>query len=136
MKLIPTAHKEKIPKGFKYPVGAELVSRALSGAPQFGLFELRFSWKDSFWASEYRARINAAGAMEIMEIEYSPHARLHPPWTIRVYAVPSAEGQSAKELLEHSLQTLKTRLMSTGMEPGYFSWKAIYDLATRTLRAG
>jgi hypothetical protein len=131
MALILTVYKEKVPKGFKYPVGAELISQALSGVPQFGLLRLHFSWKSCFWASEYRARVNSAGAIEIMEMN-----NFNGKWIVSVHAVPSAEGQSARECLEHSLQTLKTRLMGTKTEPKYFCWKAIYGLATHTLHVG
>jgi hypothetical protein len=130
MMLIPTSYKEKVPKGFKYPVGAEMISHTLSGVPQFNLLELDFSWKDTFWASKHRARINAAGTITVMEI-HAPYRPDDIHWTIRVNSVPSTEGQRVRELLEHALQNLKTRMMK---ETGKCYWKASYDLATHTMQ--
>ena len=136
MTLIPTAFKEKPPKGFTYPVGAEGISNALLGVPQFGLLTLSFSWKDTFWASEHKVRVGSAGAITVLEVWYSRRAQLDSHWKITVHAVPSTESKCTKELLEKSLQTLKRQLLNTELKPEYFSWKAIYDQASRVIQAG
>ena len=59
MGLIETAKKEKLPKGFSYPLGAEAISAALAGIPQFGNALLWFRWRDEFWVSRWRKRLQA-----------------------------------------------------------------------------
>jgi hypothetical protein len=61
MILIPTAKKQRLPKGFSYPLGAEAISAAFAGVPQLENASLWFSWRDEYWASEWRRRIDALG---------------------------------------------------------------------------
>lgn len=136
MTFIPTAYKEKVPKGFTYPVGAEVISHALLGVPQFSMMKLSFSWKDTFWASEHKARVGSAGALKVIEVWFSARAQLDSDWKLSVHAVPSTDSQHVRELLESSLQDLRKQLLSATLEPEFFSWKAIYELGSRTIHAG
>lgn len=43
MELIQTGWRDKLPKGLSYPVGAELISAALAGVPQFDDLSIYFS---------------------------------------------------------------------------------------------
>ena len=61
-KLIPTLHKSKISHLLSYPVGAETVSTALYGVPQFNKLILRFF----FWSDNELRR----GNYEFIRIEY------------------------------------------------------------------
>ena len=42
MVLIPTSFKDKLPRGLSYPIGAELLSEALAGVPQYDTLTLSF----------------------------------------------------------------------------------------------
>lgn len=123
--LIRTTRKEKLPKGFSYPVGAEVISQALAGVPQFHLASITFVWKDTFWASRYQERIRSAGAINIFEVNLD----LWKDWRIFVHAVPAAHSQSAREQLSISLPSLAAILRRTPSEPEHFRWSATYDLA-------
>lgn len=131
MKLIPTRHKEKLPKGFAYPLGAEAISIALQGVPQFGAIEITFSWRDEFWASKYNPRIKALGEIEVIAVNFDSWRQ----WNLRIHALPSEHTPVARELLTSlALPALKAKLMAAGLEPRHFSWNAKYDLANRSVR--
>jgi hypothetical protein len=132
MELIPTQWKEKLPRGYSYPVGAELLSQALWGIPHYPDLSIGFSWRDTFWASAYQARLKALGDIDLIKFH-----RSHPDdWTISVNAVPSAHSRSAREsILTIALPALRAVLLSSLVAPGY-SWKATYNLASGVLRVG
>ncbi|MCL2523308.1 MAG: hypothetical protein FWF20_06285 [Betaproteobacteria bacterium] len=137
MTLIPTSLKEKIPKGFAYPIGAEVISHALDGVSQFHLLKLTFFWKNTFWASKYNARINSAGTIKIIEVRYSSHSQMDTDWNIYVHAVPSAESQFVRDqLLDNALPKLKERLLKAKLESEFFSWETSYDMAARSIFVG
>ncbi len=102
MDLIPTLHKDKLPKGFSYPVGAKEISDAMTNAPQYALMRLVFHDRDTFWASEFKERIRNNKVVKVIEIEYiRSHAytgapkhfvesgHFEPKWTVSVYALPT-----------------------------------------------
>jgi hypothetical protein len=130
LELIRTSRKEKLPKGFSYPVGAEVISAALVGVLQFNEAAISFSWKDTFWASEYNPRIRANGRVTVFEVNYWN------AWRIFVHAVPSEHAQRAREQLPSLLSVLASQLRGTPAEPRHFRWEASYDLATSTLSVG
>ncbi len=112
MKIIPTKFKEKIPKGFSYPVGAELLSSAFSETPQFDLFTVRFWYQDEYWASSYTTKIKEKSSIKIIEVSYKnyrPHlsssrdmiesGHYEPKWEIRVNSIPSEYAAIVKEQL-------------------------------------
>lgn len=101
--MIRTTSKEKLPKGFSYPVGAGVISSALQGVPQFSLAAIHFSWKDTFWASRYNEKLKALGQITILDVNYS--ARWY-EWRISVHAVPSAHKQAANAQLQRSFSAL------------------------------
>src|SRR5882724_6416542 len=73
MELIKTAKKEKLPKGFSYPLGAEALCAALDGIQQFDKALLWFSWRDEFWVSRWRKRLQALGPILLLKISYSEY---------------------------------------------------------------
>jgi hypothetical protein len=130
LELIRTTRKEKLPKGFSYPLGAEAISSALNGVPQFHEAAIYFSWKDTFWASEYTPRVRGGGKVTIIEVNYWHE------WHISVHAVPSEHSQRAREQLRPLLSTLAAQLRTMPTEPASFRWEAKYDLATSVLSIG
>lgn len=130
--LIRTKRKEKLPKGFSYPIGAELLSTALQGVPQYSLAEIIFGWKDTFWASQYQSRLRELSSITIVDVDYSSH---FDSWTIRIHAVPSAHNTRAREGLPSVLSVLSDRMKPTSIEPDSFRWSAGYDLASGQVAA-
>jgi beta-xylosidase len=131
LELIHTGYREKPPKGFSYPVGAEIISSALQDVPQFSLAIIYFSWKDTFWASKYNAKLKAFGKITTLRVSY--HHEWHisdGTWLINVHAVPSAHKQTARDQLLDKLPALAHELVQTPVEPDHFHWEMQYDLAT------
>ena len=134
MKIITTISKEKLPKEFSYPLGAEKISQALQGVPQFGDMTLYFRWRDEFLASKYKVRLAAGGSINILHLY---HTMRWENWSIAVSALPAQHCQSAREqLLPAALEALKQSLITAGTESEYFQWNAHYNLATQTLHFG
>ena len=70
MKLIQTTRKEKLPEGFSYPLGPEAISAALAGIPQFDNAEIWFHWRDEYWVSRWRKRVDARGVITLLRVSY------------------------------------------------------------------
>ena len=96
MALISTRRKEKLPKGFSYPLGAGKVSAALEGIPQFENAEIWFSWRDEFWASQWRKRIQERGVVTLLRASYWDYSGR---WDFHLYSVPSEYNVFAREHL-------------------------------------
>jgi hypothetical protein len=127
MNLISTTDKEKLPKGYSYPIGAEIISASLKGVPQYENLTTVFAWRDQYWASQYQAKLRSQGAIEVLKVEYNSR---FDRWTIRVHAVPSTHNRKVKSLLQEGiLDRLKEVLLALDEHPTYFSWRANYNLA-------
>ena len=109
MSLIKTASKEKLPKGFSYPIGAEALSVALEGIPQYDNAVLWFAWRDEFWASRWRKRLESREPMMMLRVAYSEYFGR---WDVNVYSVPSENTIFAREQLRAELPTLRAKLLS------------------------
>lgn len=131
MDLIPTRSKEKLPKGFSYPVGAEILSSALNSVPQYDEMELQFTWKDVYWASEYQKKLKSLGKIRVLEANYSI---VFDEWVLRICSVPSVHNKVVKLLLQEGpLGRLRDALLAGADDRGSFFWKARYDLAEETM---
>ena len=108
---IPTAAKDRLPKGFSYPLGAQAISVALEGIDLLGDAKFWFSWRDEYWASEWRQKIKALGQVTLLEIadSYVSHGR-----DVRVYAVPSEYSVSARERLTAEFPMVRRALLAAG----------------------
>jgi hypothetical protein len=126
--LIATRSKEKLPAGFSYPVGAEAISEALREVSFVDQLELCFTWKDMFWASLYREKLLAQGAIEVVDVGFFRG------WTIRVASVPRSHAHVARELvIAKALPLLALALRQVTEAPGHFHWAASFDLSTSSL---
>lgn len=94
--MIPTTMKERLPKGFSYPLGAELIFKNIGELPQAEKVSLMFVWKDEFWASKWRKRVAQRGTVALIQARYY---RTRDEWWISVYAVPSDCSAAAREFL-------------------------------------
>jgi hypothetical protein len=127
MQLITTIRKEKLPKGYSYPLGAEALSRALTGVPQYSMLSITFNWRDTFWASDYQANLKALGRIKIVEL--NPWGL---DWRIFVNAIPVDQSHEARaQLISVGLETLKSQLNDAGADTKDCHWIAYYDLSRR-----
>lgn len=131
MELIKTRSKEKLPKGFSYPIGAEQISLALQKAPQYSEINLMFNWKDTFLASKYQNKLKENGQISIIELFYSSNFK---EWTLRINAVPKEHAQRVRELIPVTvLNKLASLLEAAPAKIEYFRWDVIYDLTSGKL---
>lgn len=111
MGLIPTAAKDKLPKGFTYPLGAEAISTALEGIPALEDSRFWFSWRDEYWASAWRQKIASLGEVTLLKIE---KAHFGDGREIHVYAVPSEFSEAARARVLSELPRIRNALLSWG----------------------
>jgi hypothetical protein len=107
MPLIPTASKDRLPEGFTYPWGAQAISTALEGVPGLEEARLWFSWRDEFWASEWRQKIAELGEITLLEVGPS---YLGGGVDVRANAVPSEYSMAARERLISESPKLRSTL--------------------------
>lgn len=150
MELIPTKYKNKIPKGFSFPIGAKDISESLQGIPQYNKFELTFHDRDTFWSSKFHERIKGKDFITVIEISYSRYRAnistpkdweesgySNPNWVVRVYALPSEYRSNTKtQLLEIAMPLYKKWLNEIGdiKEFGSYRKSFILDLASGNLK--
>ncbi len=72
MRPIPTIRKEKLPEGFSYPPGAEDISEAFDTVPHLENATIWFHWRDEYWASSWRKKIESHGSVKLLEFGSSP----------------------------------------------------------------
>lgn len=130
--LIKTARKEKLPKGFSYPIGAQAISEALQGIPQFDEIELWFSWRDEFWVSRWQKRLHARGTLSLLQASYSSHFGR---WYVYLYSVPSDCVVSAREHLMAELPQIRAQLSAAASSPNGFIAKVTFDLSKKDAAA-
>jgi hypothetical protein len=108
--MIPTARKEKLPKGFSYPLGAQAICAALDGVPQFDNARLWFGWRDEYWASKWQKRLAARGSVILFDAAYAEYLG---DWAFRVYSVPSDYSVFAREYLLRELERVRKELLES-----------------------
>ena len=109
--MIKTARKQKLPKGFSYPLGAAAISDALQGIPQFDNTEIWFRWRDEFWVSRWRKRLQARGPVILLTVGFSEYFGR---WDINLYSVPSEYAVAAREQLGRELPRVRNELSAAG----------------------
>lgn len=110
--MLQTQSKEKLPKGHSYPIGAEALSVALEGIPQFNSIILSFWHKDEFWTSSYNQKLKGGGEIAVLRAEYgSPFYE----WRIHVCSVPSTVKKIATgAITQKVLPALKASYQNLG----------------------
>lgn len=111
MRLIPTTRKEKLPKGFSYPLGAEAISAAFDGVPELTNATFWFKWRDEYWASEWRQKLKTHGDVKLLEVGHSP---LSGERVLNVYSVPSEYAVVARDHLLAELPGVRRKLLDGG----------------------
>jgi len=129
MKIIATKSKEKLPKGFSYPIGAERLSEELATAPHLQDFVLWFRWRAVYRASKYRNILENKGKITIIEVRYKS---MFDEWRIDIYAVPAGQSAEVKALLNNEVfDDLRSKLKN--QQKDFFSWKAQFSLSGQTV---
>jgi hypothetical protein len=95
-RLIPTTYKSKIPQGFSYPLGAEIISEALAGVPQYEQLSIRFSSYNV--RSRGFQRLITTRELWILQIHFYVESIY--PWKITVGTLPSEHKHTAQEALK------------------------------------
>ena len=120
MKLvIPTRRREQLPEDFGYTLWPSKVTELLQDTPQRADAELVFHWRDEFWESHWRKRIQQLGNIKLVSAEYTPHwSPYYPKWKINIYSVPNEYLTAAQEILfDGAMADLADRLKSHGLTP-------------------
>ncbi len=132
--MIKTAYKDKLPKGYSYPVGAEIISAGLSEVSQYEDFRICFGMKDEWRASCYNQKIKEAGDIVVLNVSYSSRS-CYGGWSIYVHSVPSTFKKDASEkIISQVLPALRKQLLKAGMSVERFSFSASYSLATGDIK--
>jgi hypothetical protein len=132
--MIKTTHKDKLPKGYSYPVGAEIISAGLSEVPQYEDLRICFYMKDEYWASCYNQKIKEAGDIIILKVSYFSYS-YDSGLRITINSVPSAFKKDASEkIISQILPVLRERLLKAGINEEHFSFSASYSLATGDIK--
>ncbi len=150
MELIPTKYKNKIPKGFSFPIGAKEISESIYGIPQYNKLELSFHDRDTFWASKFHEKIKEKNSITVIEISYSrskanistpkdweASGYSDPKWMIRVYALPSEYRASTKaKIIKIAMPSYKKWLNEIGDIEDFGSYRKsfIIDLFSGNIK--
>jgi hypothetical protein len=141
--LIATTYKAKIPSSVSWPMGAQEISDALAGVPQFD--ELRVTF--SFYMTNKTA-LNHWPWMEVMRFAYYKGANslsmsgnmiqrghLERQWSISVSAVPRAERKRFHDMLLSELPKAAAWLSEhqARQAMGRLSFAIIWDKQKDTL---
>ena len=104
MRRLETRFKEKLPKGWSYPAGAELLSEWLGDIPHGLEKPLWFSARAVFWTNRFAELRAANEPYEVLKARYGRGAifsedRSQPFWDVHVNAVPSTLRFSTRRAL-------------------------------------
>lgn len=127
--MIPTEYKERLPKGFSYPLGAKAISEIIGEIPQAENISLRFEWRDEFWVSKWQKRIEGYGTVRLVEAQYTVR---WDEWWIYVYSVPSNCNAAARQfLLSGPLEQLGDALRLAAKVPESFNHVISWNLSSQ-----
>ncbi|MFN3650442.1 MAG: hypothetical protein ACK47B_12765 [Armatimonadota bacterium] len=93
--LITTRRKARLPRGLSYPVGAEIVSSALEGVPQYQDLYLWFDRPTSL----ARSTDWSSGPFPLLTTSYYPDPYFDRRWSVSIWAVPCAWNCRARQAL-------------------------------------
>ena len=102
--LIPTKRKEKLPKEWSYPIGAEMISKSLDDFEHRQEMELFFSWRGEYWHSKFQEKVKDLGEIRIFECHNS---YFNDGMSIYTYAVPSNIKSDVHKAMEEVFPIFK-----------------------------
>jgi len=103
--ILLVRYRERLPRGWSFPLGAEILTEALAGVPHGVSEPLWFTHSEPMWLKDRRKRESDDLPLRVLEVEFttwtlgleSPPER--PLWTIRVGSVPSQLRQWTRACL-------------------------------------
>ena len=107
MRLIPTVRKQRLPKGFSYPLGAEAISEVLGDIPELENARLWFNWRDDYRTSRWRKRIEDRSPVILFTLSYWDYLGY---WSLTAYSVPSEFSVFARDRMVTELQKIRRDL--------------------------
>ncbi len=98
--MLETSFKSKLPRGWSYPIGAQVLSEYLDGID--GAVDRPFYFSDyPIWTSRHRQLRDQGGPYPIVEVSYSePWGERKPErlkWSVTINPVPSDKAASVRE---------------------------------------
>lgn len=125
MDLIPTTHRGRLGKGLSHPLGAELVSEALSGVPQWSELDLRFNSEPKsgiglFTPGRGIHYLRGNAGRELLSFTEVLYCGFWDPgfWTIGTFPVASTEREWIRlVLLDGALPKMRAWLSKDRPEP-------------------
>jgi hypothetical protein len=132
--IIKTIHKDRLPKGWSYPVGAEAISSLLLEARQFNEIELFFQDRGQYWKSDFNITIKEQGEIKILDFGNSYLS--DGGYLLHVYAVPSEKRQHVNEqFIAGILPALRAYLKSSShRKDDLLFFRAFLNLKDGTVR--
>jgi len=132
--MVTTQFKAKLPKRLSYPLGAEAVSQALAGVPQFEQLRLRFRDHPGTSAMEFQQVLREGRPYVLLQAAFD-RSSMHlsasnsmiadgwydKKWRITVYPVLREHRHAARlALLRHALPAVKRWLA----QPAAARWES------------
>lgn len=105
MAILRVRHRARLPRGWSFPLGAEVLTEALAGVPHGVPEPLWFIHSEPMWLKDRRKRESDDLPLKVLEVEFTTWALglelppERPLWTIRVGSVPSRLRQWTRACL-------------------------------------
>jgi hypothetical protein len=148
--MLAVAYRSKLPKTLSFPIGAQELSAALSGVPQYECMKINFYGKPTDCASDFADMLRRRCAYSIVSAAYS-HVRLglseskemaqrgmyDERWEILVYPVERENRHSALQCLRSGgLQQIRQWLLMRRPDTwraGRHSFELVFDPQKETI---
>lgn len=120
--LIETRSRTRLPRGLTYPVGAEVVSAALEGIPQYDRLVLNFYQPTSL----HKVSDWETGPFLVLSLRYQEQHLVYDRrnWSVDVWAVPAGIAPRVRPLLTDEGFRAAREWMTADHPPIWFqSWK-------------
>jgi len=115
--LVFTRYKAKLPKNWSYPIGLEIISKAIKNIQFTDKVGLGFFWESDWPHSKFQQTVKDLGELDLFRYTgtYSPD---YPSFLI--YAVPSKIKSDVREALETDILPQFVEWLSNNNENKYF----------------
>ncbi len=137
--IIPTGYKSKLPQTLSYPIGAEILSAAFGGVPQFDSLSVDFSFYSQL-------QPDILEKYPVLELRYwrgakSIHTRavelhdgaIRKTWSIKIHPVPRVRRHLVRtQLTEAALPAARAWLDRNAASDGEGSLKLVYSFDEET----
>lgn len=126
---ISTELRDKLPRDHLFPLSSKVLSSSLLGVPQYSELLACYKFRDVYWASEYRQKLDDLGSIAVLGARYTNPQPFHsssnkmieegyyePKWRLNITAVPRKYVRIVKvALIEEALPKVHDWLVQTGL---------------------